>query len=94
MKWIEEKQALYRRNQELVEKVRPCQAASESLTASRKEQEFPCAQGFAGSPRCWAVGRRQRFPSGAPAGPSVLLTPMGLPPRPTPPGTGGLEGGT
>lgn len=37
MKWIEEKQALYRRNQELVEKVRSASRESSSHTLCSQE---------------------------------------------------------
>lgn len=64
MKWIEEKQALYRRNQELVEKVRPeRQCGGPGAWAGWAPAEVPlahspavllCPRGSPGPPGVWA----------------------------------------
>lgn len=66
MKWIEEKQALYRRNQELVEKVRPAHRLGVWLGPRRAGIPHP---------RSWKCGV-PAVPGGAdgPTWPSVLLT--------------------
>lgn len=78
MKWIEEKQALYRRNQELVEKVHLPQAAGLWLLPGSR---VPVRSGRVG-PRVWALRLSQSSPDDPPARPSVLLRPGGSSPAP------------